>query len=223
MILAAGRGERMRPLTDATPKPLLKVAGKTLIERHIEALAAAGCRELVINVCWLGEQIIDSLGDGSRWGVNIEYSIEERALETAGGIVKALPMLGDEFLVVNADIFTDYPFANLLEIELGDKALAHLVMVDNPAEYAGGDFCLSPNGWLQVARESSEQTLTFAGIARYKAAFFAGVESEWLALRPLFEKAMADGLVSGEHYRGTWYDAGAPKRLDALNRLFQTT
>jgi MurNAc alpha-1-phosphate uridylyltransferase len=221
MILAAGRGERMRPLTDTTPKPLLKVAGKALIEYHIERLVKAGCSELVINVSWLGEQIIDTVGDGSRWGIKIQYSIEPEALETAGGIAKALPLLGKQFLVVNADIWTDYPFEKLLEKPMAEEVLARLVMVDNPAQHASGDFYLLPDGRLSVSATGQQQALTFAGIARYDAAFFEAGKPVWQALRPVFEAAIAKRQIDGEHYVGKWFDIGSSERLDALNQSLQ--
>ena len=167
MILAAGLGERMRPLTDHTPKPLLKVGGATLIEYHIERLAREGFRELVINVSHLGEQIVNFCGDGGRWGLAIKYSHEEAPLETAGGIVKALPLLGQEpFLVVNGDIWIDYPFGALLPRagQLGD--CAHLVMVDNPPQHPLGDFRLDDEGLVRV-RPSTESGLTYAGVGLF--------------------------------------------------------
>jgi MurNAc alpha-1-phosphate uridylyltransferase len=214
MILAAGRGERMRPLTDATPKPLLRIGGQTMIERHVHALARAGIRQLVINHAHLGEQIMQALGDGSAYGVEIAYSPEpDGALETGGGIFNALPLLGAEpFLVVNADIWTDYPFTGLsAEIE----GLAHLVMVDNPAHHPGGDFSLSGGRLAQ----RGPAMLTFSGIGIYRPELFAGCTPGAFPLAPLLRTAMDAGQVSGEQYTGSWFDVGTPERLEAINRV----
>ncbi|TDY04325.1 N-acetylmuramate alpha-1-phosphate uridylyltransferase MurU [Thiohalophilus thiocyanatoxydans] len=210
MILAAGRGERMRPLTDHCPKPLLQVGGKALIEYHIEALAGAGITGIVINHAWLGAQIETALGDGQRYGVQLEYSPEPAALETAGGIVQALPRLGETFVVVNADIWCDYPFARLPEEPAG---LAHLVMVDNPAHHRQGDFALQGDR----LGEQGEPRLTFSGIGVYRAELFAGLAPGVRPLGPLLRQAMQAGKVSGEHYRGQWWDIGTPQRLAQLN------
>jgi len=217
MILAAGRGERMRPLTDVTPKPLLKLAGKALIEYALESLSSAGFREVVINVAYLGRQIMDYCGDGSRWDVCIRYSDEgETALETAGGIAKALPLLGDEpFLVINADILFDYPLAELHEKPID---LAHLVLIDNPSHHAQGDFCLHDNGSLS---EQGESKLTFSGIGVYHPALFSGVQTgQPLKLRPVLSSAMRQGRVSGEYFDGLWVDIGTPRRLQEVNELY---
>jgi MurNAc alpha-1-phosphate uridylyltransferase len=212
MILAAGRGERMRPLTDQTPKPLLEVGGKALIEYHLSALQQAGVREVIINHAWLGEQIEARLGTGERYGLEIQYSPEVPvALETAGGIIQALPRLGNEpFIVVNGDIWCDYPLQQLPE-QLDD--LAHLVMVDNPLHNPQGDFCLA-NGRLQAEGQSK---LTYSGIGVYHPRLFAGLETGIRPLAPLLKNAMAKGLVSGEHYRGCWLDIGTPERLHELD------
>lgn len=217
MILAAGRGERMRPLTDRTPKSLLRIGGQTLIERHIHALAQAGIRELVINHAHLGDQLVGALGNGRAYGVEITYSAEpEGALETGGGIHNALPLLGDApFLVVNADIWTDFPFATLSASPAG---LAHLVLVDNPEHHATGDFALT-NG--QVTREGPWK-LTFSGIGVYRQALFADCVPGAFPLAPLLRKAMDAGQVSGEHYTGAWFDIGTPQRLEAVNRVVIT-
>jgi MurNAc alpha-1-phosphate uridylyltransferase len=212
MILAAGRGERLRPLTDSTPKPLLRVRGQPLIERHVARLAHAGIPRIVINLAWLGSQIRDYLGDGARYGVDIVYSEEQpQALETAGGIFRALPHLGPApFAVVNGDIYTDYPFETL-QITPGRDA--HLVLVPNPPQHPGGDF-----GWergLAVAAAASRYT--FSGIAVYRSAFFAGCSDGAFPLKPLLLKSMAAGLCSAELYRGVWEDVGTPQRLQALN------
>ncbi|HEX7026664.1 MAG TPA: nucleotidyltransferase family protein [Gammaproteobacteria bacterium] len=217
MILAAGRGERMRPLTTNIPKPLLKVAGIPLIVHHLHALHDAGIREVVVNVAYLGQKIISALGDGSAFDLNIAYSHEgETPLETAGGIIQALPQLGHEpFLVVNADIWTDFPFRSLPgQID----GLAHLVMVDNPAHHPRGDFRLA-DGLLHTEGESK---LTYSGIGLYHPALFADCEPGKRPLLPLLQKAMHDSLVSGQHFTGRWYDIGTPERLEALNSLLTT-
>jgi MurNAc alpha-1-phosphate uridylyltransferase len=212
MILAAGRGERMRPLTDTMPKPLLRIGGQTLIERHIHALAGAGIRELVINHAHLGRKLEQALGDGGNYGVDIRWSPEpEGALETGGGIFNALPLLGDApFIVVNADIWTDYPFGELPEQPDG---LAHLVLVDNPAHHPGGDFVLSTGRVLQ----GGGAPLTFSGIGVYRPELFAGCAAGVFPLAPLLRRAMDDGRVSGAHYRGAWFDIGTPERLQEVN------
>jgi len=212
MILAAGRGERMRPLTDRTPKPLLRVAGKPLIVWHIERLAAAGIRRLVINHAHLGEQIEQALGDGHRWGVHIDYSREGegRALETGGGIFKALPLLGERpFLVINGDIWCD---CDLARIRPAAGSLAHLLLVDNPSHHPGGDFGLKAG---QVV--DAEPRLTFSGIGVYDPALFADAAPGAFPLAPLLRRAMANGRVSGEHFRGSWVDVGTPERLEELD------
>jgi MurNAc alpha-1-phosphate uridylyltransferase len=211
MILAAGRGERMRPLTDHTPKPLLRVGGRTLIEHQLQRLATAGYREVAVNLSWLGEQIRETLGDGSRFGLQIRYSEEPPgALETAGGIRHALPLLGAApFLVVNGDIWCDHP---LTPFDPGE-ALAHLVLVDNPEQHPQGDFSLHGDR----ASDSGGQRLTFSGIGYYRPELFDGLGEGPQPLAPLLRKAMAQGLVSGEHYRGNWIDVGTPQRLNALD------
>jgi MurNAc alpha-1-phosphate uridylyltransferase len=211
MILAAGRGERMRPLTDATPKPLLRVGGKPLIERHIEALAHGGFERIVVNLAWLGPLIREFLGDGSRYGVSIRYSEETQALETAGGIFRALPLLEPgPFAVVNGDVLCDYPFARL---GLGAERDAHLVLVPNPEQHPLGDFGLEDG---RVVPEAAERH-TFSGIALYDTAFFAGCTDGVFPLKPLLLRAMAAGRCGGELYRGLWEDVGTPQRLAALN------
>ncbi|KAB2920056.1 MAG: nucleotidyltransferase family protein, partial [Dechloromonas sp.] len=205
MILAAGRGERMRPLTDHTPKPLLPAGGKPLIVWHLERLAAAGFRDIVINHAHLGAQIEQALGDGAAWGMNIAYSPEPPgALETAGGIAKALPLLGDApFLVVNGDIWCDWDVSRARD--LADRT-AHLVMVANPAHHAGGDFSLDGD---RVVPAHGEQTLTYAGIGVFSPGFFAGVTpGAVMKLRPLLDAAIAAGTLSGERHTGRWVDVG---------------
>lgn len=213
MILAAGRGERMRPLTDVTPKPLLKVAGKALIEYSIENLVKAGFNEIVINVAYLGRQIVDYCGDGSRWQAMIRYSDEgDAALETAGGIAKALPLLGEKpFLVVNADIIFAYDLASLRTRRI-DKA--HLVLIDNPPHHPAGDFCLQESGLLT---EEGERKLTFSGIGVYDPVLFADIpKGQALKLRPVLSQAMRQGSVTAEHYQGLWLDIGTPERLQQV-------
>lgn len=215
MILAAGKGERLRPLTLHTPKPLVRAAGTPLIEFHIRALATAGFSELVINHAWLGQQIEDHLGDGSRFGVQIRYSAEGEPLETGGGIFQALPLLGDEpFLVVNGDIWTDYDFAHLRQPLQG---LAHLVLVDNPAHHPQGDFALHEQ---RVAADSANVArLTYSGIAVLHPQLFCDSQPGAFKLAPLLRAAMAEGQVSGELFRGRWIDVGTHERLAEVERL----
>lgn len=212
MILAAGRGERMRPLTDHTPKPLLPVAGRPLIVHQMTALRAAGIAELVINTGHLGAQLTSMLGDGGTWGLRIAYSPEPPdALETGGGIFQALPLLGSEpFLVVNGDVWTDYPFARLPTAPVG---LAHLVLVDNPSHHPAGDFILR-NGQVE---ETGATRLTFSGISVLRPELFTGRAPGRFPLGPLLRRAIADGRVTGEHYRGGWRDIGTPQRLAELD------
>lgn len=219
MILAAGRGERMRPLTDHTPKPLLVAGGKPLIVWHLERMAAAGFREIVINHAHLGSLIEQTLGDGSRWGQHIQYSPEPPgALETAGGIATALPLLGDEyFLVVNGDVYCDFDFGRFFRLtSAGWKPAAHLVMVANPAHHAGGDFSLDGE---RVIYANGEQTLTYAGIGVFSPAFFADVQpGSVMKLRPLLDAAIATGTLTGERFTGRWVDVGTPQRLAELDQ-----
>lgn len=216
MILAAGRGERMRPLTDRTPKPLLPVGGHPLIVWHLERLARAGIREVVINHAHLGDQIEALLGDGEAWGVSIRYSEEPAgALETAGGVRNALPLLGDEpFLVINGDIFCDWDVSRAATA-LAASDLAHLVLVPNPPQHANGDFRFD-NG--RVGADGTPKH-TFAGIGLYRPELFAGIgRGQRAALAPLLREAMAAGRVSGELHLGRWADVGTPDRLAALDR-----
>ena len=219
MILAAGRGERMRPLTDRVPKVLLEAGGKPLIQWHAERLAHAGFDPIVINHAWLGQQIERRLGDGSRFGVHLLYSPEQQPLETAGGIVNALPLLGNEpFLVVNGDVFTDFEFASLharLQSLAAGSMLAHLVLVDNPPHHPGGDFVFDGARVLP----QGEPRLTFSGIGLYRADLFSQVAAgARAALAPLLHAAVAAGAVSAQHYPGMWLDIGTPERLEQLNR-----
>jgi MurNAc alpha-1-phosphate uridylyltransferase len=221
MILAAGVGERMRPLTDHTPKPLLQVGGKPLIVHHLEGLARAGFTELVINVSHLARQIIDYCGDGRRWGLAIVYSPEPEPLETAGGIYNALPLLGDApFLVVNGDIWIDYPFARLHGHVPADPECAHLVMVANPAQHPRGDFRLDAQGWVRELAPGASGC-TYAGVGVYTPAFFAGMTPGKIPLRPLLDAAIRRGCLSGEYYAGKWEDVGTPQRLHALDAALQ--
>lgn len=226
LILAAGLGERMRPLTDHTPKPLLEVAGKPLIVHHLERLAASGVRYVVINTSHLAEQFPATLGDGSRWGLRIRYAYEgETPLETGGGMLHALPLLADEpFIAVNGDVFTDIDFATLPSEPRG---LAHLVLTDNPPHHPQGDFHLADDGQLQ-----SEGTprLTFAGIGVYRPQLLdnwrevigdtAGTAATppRFKLAPLLRAAMDQNRISGQHFTGMWNDVGTPERLVRINR-----
>lgn len=217
MILAAGLGERMRPLTDRTPKPLLQIAGRPLLDYHLQRLAAAGWLEVVINVSHLGQQIIDYCADGSRWGLTIQFSREDLPLETAGGIVQALPLLGSwPFLVVNGDVWTDYPYERLLPHTSLAASTAHLVLVANPAQHPEGDFQLLADGRL-AQRTATVPGHTYAGIGVYSSGFFRGVAAGKTALRPLLDQAISEGRLGGEYYRGEWTDVGTPDRLAALD------
>lgn len=209
----------MRPLTLERPKPLLPVAGKPLIDWHIERLVAAGIRELVINVSWLGDQIEAHCGNGNRYGAAIQYSHEDEPLETAGGIIQALPLLGEHpFLVINADIWTDFEASRLIAREPG-LAAAHLVLVDNPDHNEGGDFSLIG----EAVAERSGPTLTFAGIGLYHPQFFAGCEPGRRPLLPLLLRAIEARRLSGEHFRGAWTDVGTPERLQRLDATLRST
>jgi N-acetyl-alpha-D-muramate 1-phosphate uridylyltransferase len=212
MILAAGRGERLRPMTDTMPKPMLPVRGQPLIERHVIALARAGMERIVINLAWLGARISEYLGDGARYGVSIVYS-EERphALETAGGIFRALPLLAPgPFAVVNGDVYTDFPFESL-QIAAGHDA--HLVLVRNPAQHPQGDFGLHEG----LALAAAANKYTFSGIAVYRSMFFSGCSDGVFPLKPLLLRSMAAKRCSAELYTGVWEDIGTPERLQALN------
>jgi MurNAc alpha-1-phosphate uridylyltransferase len=208
MILAAGLGTRMRPLTNHRPKPLLEVGGKPLILWHIERLKASGFTDIVINVAYLGQQIIGYLGDGSRFGVNITFSDEqsEGALETAGGIVKALPLLSETFLVVNGDVWTDFSYDN--EFELKKGYLAHLILVDNPEHNPKGDFFLI----------NSKERYTFSGIGYYSKKMFNHLEYGKQALAPLLFDAVDSKQLTTQYYRGAWHDIGTPERLEYLEK-----
>lgn len=222
MILAAGKGERMRPLTEHHPKPLLKVGGKALIEWQIHKLVAAGISRIVINQGWLGEQLPEALGQGEAYGVELFYSDEQsfpEPLETAGGIIHALPLLGDApFVVVNGDVWTDYDYAQLqqpnLVASLTKQMDAHLVLINNPPHNPAGDFVLN-NGLLQTGGLAS---LTFSGIGVYHPRLFAQCQPGRQALAPILRTAMQKNRIAGSHYAGEWFDIGTPERLAALNQ-----
>lgn len=218
MILAAGRGERMRPLTDCIPKPLLTVAGKPLILWHVEKLAKAGFERIVINHAHLGDQIEEVLGDGDAFGLEILYSREGEALETAGGIATALPLIGEEnFPVINGDVFCSYDFARfagIMDVMKQDHALAYLVLIDNPEHHPNGDFYLAD----KLIQADGEPKLTFSGIGVYHRDLFAAIEPwEKAPLAPLLKTAMTHGRVTGEHFTGRWVDVGTPERLRELD------
>ncbi|WP_289284998.1 N-acetylmuramate alpha-1-phosphate uridylyltransferase MurU [Methylophaga sp. UBA1918] len=217
MILAAGRGERLRPLTDHTPKPLVKAGKKRLIEYLIENLVAAGIDEIVINYAHLGKQFPAALGTGECYGCRITYSPEnEGSLETAGGIAQALPLLGDEpFIVVNGDIWTDYDFSNLAKYSLQQNCDCHLVMVNNPEHNPDGDFALAENGCVML---SGNKKFTFSGMGLYHPRLFKHLQVERKALKPIFEKVIQDNRMTGELYKGQWSDIGTLERLTALEK-----
>ena len=228
-LLAAGRGERMRPLTDDLPKPLLTIQNKSLLEWHLEALAKANIRDVVINHAWLGEKIEGALGNGAQFGLHIQYSPEGSALETAGGICKALPLIDPEdyFLVINGDVFSpNLPITQLLETVSkmrmsSSKSLAHLLMVPNPIQHPEGDFYLQ--GSIVSSTESAEtEKLTFSGIGIYHKDLFKDLEFGVPAkLAPLLRTAMEQNKVSGEKYIGPWHDVGTPQRLQELNAAYE--
>lgn len=212
LLLAAGRGERLRPLTDETPKPLVGVGGKPLIVWHIERLRAAGIRDLVINTSWLAQQIHTTLGDGAAWGVQIRYSDEQPApYETGGGIATALPLLGEEpFLVISADIWTDFDYRQLPTLK--EEVLAHLWLVPNPDFHPTGDFSLRDG---RIGR--SEPRLTFANIGLYRPALFKNVAArQWIKLASLLDAAIAAGRVTGDYFPGRWHNIGTLAQLEAL-------
>jgi len=219
MILAAGLGKRMQPLTAKLPKPLLQVGDKTLIEHQIERLAQAGIDQLVINHHYLGDQIVDLLGNGSKYGVNINYSEEPIRLETAGGIIKALPFLAeDSFIVVNADVWTDFPFHSLKPIN-GEACLAHLVLVENTEHNPYGDFYLDQESAVHENQTNGDQRLTFSGISVLHKNLFNGFPIQPRPLVPLLREAMEQNKVGGEAYHGVWMDIGTPERLREVNDI----
>ncbi len=218
MILAAGRGERMRPLTDVTPKPLLKVAGKPIIQHTIEQLVSTGFTQIVINIAHLGLQIKQTLGDGNQLGASISYSDEgDTALETAGGIIKALPLLGTEpFLLVNGDIAHEYDFSQLHNKKID---LAHLILIPNPEHHAEGDFHLAENG---LAIEQGKPSLTYSGIGLYNPHLFCNIAVGKLKLGPILRHAMSTSRISGEKFNGFWMDIGTTQRLEDLEHYYQS-
>lgn len=219
MILAAGLGNRMRPLTLTTPKPLLAVGGKPLIVWHIDALKAAGISDLVINTAWLGHKLHEALGDGSAYGVNIQWSDEQEPLETAGGIQQALPLLGNEpFLLVNGDIWLRYDFKPFINKDLGQQ-LAHLLLVNNPPQHPKGDFAFCKAHTNSLVLPEGEEKYTFAGVSVLSPQLFAHLPAGKAPLAPLLRQAIAQGLVSAEHHAGTWVDVGTPERLADLDQL----
>ena len=221
MILAAGMGNRMRPLTLHTPKPLLEVGGKPLIVWHIEKLQKIGVQEIVINTAWLGEKLVDALGDGSQFGVKILWSHEGEGLETAGGIINALPLLGNEpFILVNGDVWTTMDFAPLLNVQLQDD-LAHLVLVENPVQHPQGDFTLAANKAYTFEQARSGENLTYSGVAVMHPQMFVGLESGKRPLAPLLKQAMQQEKVSAQKLQGVWVDVGTPERLNALDQQIQ--
>lgn len=228
-LLAAGRGERMRPLTDDLPKPLLTIQNKSLLAWHLEALAKAGIPKVVINHAWLGSKIENALGNGQQFGLDIQYSPEVNALETAGGICKALPLLApsDYFLVINGDVFSPHlPISQILETASklnaqSNKPLAHLLMVPNPIQHPNGDFYL--NGSAVTNQESTgAEKLTFSGIGVYHKDLFKGLVIDMPAkLAPILRQAMSENRVRGEKYLGPWHDVGTPQRLQELNAIYE--
>lgn len=218
MILAAGMGNRMRPLTLHTPKPLLVVGGKPLIVWHIEKLQKIGVTEIVINTAWLGEKLANTLGDGSQFGVTILWSHEGEGLETAGGIINALPLLGtDPFILVNGDVWTTMDFSTLLDVDLGDKQ-AHLVLVDNPPQHTKGDFILANDLAYTFEQDQLGEALTYSGVAVLKPQMFVGLENGKRPLAPLLKQAMQQQQVSAEKMQAIWVDVGTPDRLEQLDQ-----
>jgi MurNAc alpha-1-phosphate uridylyltransferase len=215
MILAAGRGDRLRPLTDSTPKPLIEIAGKRLIEYHIENLARAGIKKIVINTSWLGEQIHQALGDGSAYGVSIYYSDEPEALETAGGIIKALSLLDDSFIAVNGDIWSDFDFAAWANKPV--KTQAHLLLVENPDHNQTGDFALEG----KMLKNRGTPMYTFSGIGLYTAELFKGISEGKTPLAPVLRQKCEQSLVSAEIYTGRWIDIGTIERLQQLKQALE--
>lgn len=227
MILAAGRGERMRPLTDTKPKPLLTLNGKALVEFHLEQLSQLAVEQVLINIAWLGEQITDFVGDGSKWGLTTVFSQEpEGALETAGGIIQALSLLpetqdDEPFLLINGDIYCQLDLSRLVikAKTLDGNVKAHLVLVNNPEHNPKGDFALSHG---QVS-EVGEDKLTYSGIALIRPSLFSGLSQGRRALAPVLKQAMAKAQVTGEHYTGLWTDVGTPTRLNELSQRIATS
>ena len=219
MILAAGLGKRMQPLTADIPKPLLKVGGKSLIVHQVDRLVAGGVTGIVVNHFYLGEQIKEVLGDGSQFGIEILYSKEAVRLDTGGGIIKSLPKLKDEsFIVVNADIWTDFDFSILQPLQPSHR-LAHLVLVENSSHNPRGDFYIDQNGMVHEEKKISNERLTFSGISVLHKKLFEGYSIQPLSLVPLLQEAMVNNLVTGETHSGLWFDVGTPERLKEINAL----
>lgn len=217
MILAAGLGNRMRPLTLYTPKPLLEVGAKPLIVWHIEKLQKIGVTEIVINSAWLADKLIGTLGDGSQFGVKILWTREEQGLETAGGIINALPLLGTEpFILVNGDVWTTMDFSSLLDIELEDD-IAHLVFVPNPEQHPKGDFTLYNGRAYTFDQAQQGENLTYSGVAVLHPKMFDGFDNGKRPLLPFLQKGMQDGQISAEKMQGAWVDVGTPERLSQLD------
>ena len=217
MILAAGLGNRMRPLTLYKPKPLLEVGGKALIVWHIEKLKNIGVTEIIINSAWLADVLISTLGDGSQFGVTIRWTRENQGLETAGGIINALPLLGAEpFILVNGDVWTTFDFASLLDVNLNDD-LAHLVFVANPEQHPNGDFTLADGRAYTFDQQQQGENLTFSGVSIIHPKMFDGLENGKRPLAPLLKQGMSDGRVSAEKMQSAWVDVGTPERLTALD------
>lgn len=217
MILAAGLGNRMRPLTLYKPKPLLEVGGKALIVWHIEKLKKIGVTEIVINSAWLADILIGTLGDGSQFGVTIRWTREDEGLETAGGIINALALLGDQpFILVNGDVWTTFDFASLLDINLADD-LAHLVFVNNPEQHPKGDFTLANGRAYTFEQNQQGENLTYSGVAVINPKMFDGLEQGKRPLAPLLKQGMLDGKISAEKMQAAWVDVGTPERLTALD------
>jgi len=218
MILAAGLGNRMRPLTLHTPKPLLEVGGKPLIVWHIEKLQNIGIKDIVINTAWLGEKLAQALGDGSQFGVNILWSHEGEGLETAGGIINALPLLGQEpFILVNGDVWSTMDFSTLLDVKL-ENDLAHLVLVENPAQHPNGDFTLANGRAYTFDQNQPGEALTYSGVAVIHPGMFAGLENGKRPLAPLLKQAMLEQQISASKMQGVWVDVGTPERLNVLDQ-----
>ena len=221
MILAAGLGNRMRPLTLHTPKPLLEVGNKPLIVWHIENLKKIGVTQIVINTAWLAEKLVDYLGNGKQWGVEILWSHEKEGLETAGGIINALPLLGTApFILVNGDVWTTYNFEPLLTHQLNDD-LAHLILVQNPPQHTQGDFTLNGGRLSTFEQQQTGEALTYSGIALISPQMFKGLSHGKQPLAPLFKQAMQQGKISGEKMTASWVDVGTPERLQALDQMLK--
>ncbi len=225
MILAAGEGRRMRPLTLETPKPLLGAGGKSLIEYHLLKLAGAGVKDVIVNVAYLGEKIIAALGDGERYGLDIHFSVETAPLETAGGILHALPRLGEQpFLLVNGDIWTDYDFSRLLQLPMEKDCGAHLVLVDNPPHNPAGDYSLSRRGSVR-GKSAEAETYTFAGMSIIDPRLIDRYPKKRskFPLKEVLDWAIARNAITGEYYGGEWDDIGTPEKLASLGRRLQAS